>query len=94
MAKCWKNYDVFFVSYFSSLNFCSISLECFCNFSTKLSFYVHFEDRKQQKLVCKKQKQIVVLYFADFRNTIISFCVVTFHFSFEVSVIMICPFFF
>jgi hypothetical protein len=45
------------LSCFSSRNFCNLSQDYLCNFLTNFFSYVHFGDKKQQRLVCRKQNE-------------------------------------
>jgi hypothetical protein len=52
---------MFFLSYFYFFNFYNLSLDCFCNFSTKLSFAFVLEIKNNKNLVCKENKNKIKL---------------------------------
>ncbi len=54
--KRWTFFWSFYFSY-SSFNFCNLSLDCLCKFSTKLSFALILETKNESNLLIKNENK-------------------------------------
>ncbi len=59
----------------------------------KTFFSTHFRNRKQQRLVFRKQNWRVLLFFVSYKNATPFYRTMTFHFLLKVNVLIICHFF-
>ncbi len=78
-----------FISF--SFNFYTFSLDCICNFSTKLSSTLILQMENDNNLFVEDKNEEAFCS-VTFWNVIISFHKVTLHFSLRVNILMICPF--